>query len=121
MNPYWQNWISTNWSVLATGQKLRAPVWLPHPRYSGLERTSLAEPVGQVEDWAISCSDGSRIHVHEYNDGSMFVHRDETDPQRGPVEAVWHWLTESTSGKVALTAAGIIVAAKALSAMSDED
>ncbi|MDY7232833.1 hypothetical protein [Hyalangium rubrum] len=121
MNPYWQSWISANWSALSAGQKLRVPSWLPHPSRSGLERPPLAEPVGQAEDWVVSYMDGSRIHVHEYSNGSMIVHRDETDPKRGPMEAMWHWLTESTSGKTTLAVAGIIVAAKAVSALSDED
>ena len=71
-----------------------------HLRSSGFEVPPIAEPVGQSANWVLSLTDGSRLHVHEYANGVLVAHRDETDPKRGPLHAAWHWATESKSGKL---------------------
>ncbi len=105
----WDGFIQTSWSQLSAGGRVPVPPSLLHPRWSGFEVPPLAEPVGQAADWVLSLNDGSRLHVHEYANGALVAHRDETDPKRGPVHAVWHWATESTSGKVVV--GGTITAA----------
>ena len=98
----WMDWLRAVWPQLVKGKKVVAPWWLPHPRDDGFTTTALAEHVGQVADWALPLRDGSRIHVHEFSDGRLVVHRDPTDPERSPIHALRHWLFESTSGRVAL-------------------
>ena len=102
----WDGLIASAWPHLVAGRQIEAPPGLPHPRWSGFESPLLAEPVGQSFDWVKSYADGSRIHVHEFSNGRLVVHRGATDPSVSPVHALWHWVTESTSGKVfAATAA----------------
>jgi hypothetical protein len=55
--------------------------------------------VGQIADWTVSLDDGSRVHVHEYPDGSLVVHRDALDPARGPLRALGHVACETTLGR----------------------
>lgn len=95
----WAGFIQTSWPQLSAGGRVPVPPSLLHPRWSGFEIPPLAEPVGQAADWVVSLDDGSRLHVHEYANGALVAHRDEIDPKRGPVHALWHWATESTSGK----------------------
>lgn len=95
MDAQWQNWITAVWPRLAGGERLVAPMYLLHPQWSGFVKTELAEAAGQIGDWAVSMTDGSRVHVHENADGSMVVHRDAVDPGRGFIEAVVHTVTES--------------------------
>lgn len=113
----WRAWYRQNRQALCDGAQLTVPVILPHPSQSGFAPTSLAENVGQVRDWAASVSDGSRLHVHEFADGSLNVHRDATDPSRGLTSAVWHWATESTSGRVIVVAAVVFFAGSHLVAL----
>ncbi|NMO14140.1 hypothetical protein HPC49_22035 [Pyxidicoccus fallax] len=54
-----------------------------------------------MDDWVLSLNDGSRIHLHQQANGIFIAHRDVTDPKRGLLPALWHWVTESKSGKVA--------------------
>ncbi len=95
MDTQWQNWMSAAWPQLVAGERLLAPTYLAHPQWSGFEKTELAEPAGQIDDWVVSMTDGSRVHVHENADGSMVVHRDAVDPSRGLIEAFVHTVTES--------------------------
>lgn len=113
--PYgWSDWLRAEWPWLTKGRKLPVPGWLPHPRDAGFTTTALAERVGQVTDWVLPLKDGSRIHVHEFPDGRLIAHRDPTDPERGPFHAVWHWLFESSSGKLALGIGAVALVAVAV-------
>jgi hypothetical protein len=105
----WHGWINGVWPQLVEGAKVTAPWHLSHPRWAGFATTALAEPNGQVADWVLPMSDGSRIHVHEKPDGAMLVHRDAADPERGIVEAAIHFFTESMIGRV--VGIGLIVVA----------
>lgn len=96
----WSNWLIHMWNHLRRGKKIIAPQYLLHPCHAGFARTGLAEPIGQMSDWVLSLKDGSRIHIHEYRDGTLRVHRDRIDPSRGPIEAATHWFTESPSGQL---------------------
>lgn len=80
---------------------------MPHPATAGFQEQGIAEPAGQVRDWTLPVDDGSRIHVHEYPDGRMAAHRDEIDPDRGPVEAVVHVLKETKVGQAAMIGVGL--------------
>lgn len=111
MDLQWLTWIRNNYSALKGGACLQAPWWLAHPSRSGFERPEIAEPVGQKDNWVASVDDGSRVHLHEYADGRIVAHRDPTDPARGPISALWHWLTESRSGKTALIVGGLALLA----------
>ncbi len=98
----WSEWINGAWTMLKQGSRVKVPSWLPHPMEAGFSPTYMAEPNGQCRDWALSLNDGSRIHIHEFCDGRRVAHRDATDPARGPIEAIFHWLFESTSGRITL-------------------
>lgn len=109
---FWNQWLAASWADLHRGSRVSVPTWLPHPRWSGFETPPLAEPAGQTADWVRSLSDGSRLHIHEFADGRMVAHRDPTDPKRGPLHAVWHWATESTSGRLAVLALSALAVVK---------
>lgn len=94
----WINWVRQNWGALKNGQKLRAPGWLDHPRERGFKRVTYSMPRGQVGDWGLPLSDGSRIHVREFPDGRLIVHRDRHDPQRGITGTLAHLMTETPVG-----------------------
>jgi len=96
----WQSWIAASWGELAAGGRLSVPPYLIHPRWSGFEVPTLAEPAGQTANWVLSLNDCSRLHVHEFSNGALVAHRDATDPKRSPLHALWHWSTESTSGRI---------------------
>lgn len=110
----WMTWLQAAWPALARGQRVEVPRFLPHPGRSGFERPPLAEPAGQVADWVVSVTDGSRVHLHEFADGTLVAHRDETDPKRGVAEAMWHWATESTTGQLFVGGAVILGVVKLL-------
>lgn len=99
MNDTWLRWINSNWQNLAAGAWLEVPSHLPHPRRAGFETLALAEPVGQVADYALPLDDDSRVHVHEHSDGTLVAHRDRFDPGAGPVEAVLHVASETKVGR----------------------
>ena len=106
----WWIWLEQQWPRLTAGDSLEVPAWLPHPATAGFSLTQMAEPAGQCMDWVASATDGSRVHVHDLCDGRMVVHRDPTDPARGPLHAAWHWLFESNSGRFTLIAGGAMAA-----------
>ncbi len=95
----WEQWLSARWSYLVAGQEIDATWQVPHPSTAGFTRTDLAEGHGQLVDWELAVTDGSRIHVHEFADGRLVVHRDAINPSRGPLEAMMHWFSESALGK----------------------
>jgi len=98
------HWPTNDGGRLGAGEKIESPL-RKHPSKFGFRRLWLAEQVGQVEDWALSMSDGSRLHVWLMRDGRWIMHRDAIDPARGPIEAVAHLVTESRIGKVLVLAA----------------
>ena len=98
------NWILKNWETLQKGKEIVVPSELVHHlQEAGFRETLLAEPHEQIRDWSIKLTDESRIHVHEFPDGKFIAHRDSTDPDLSVLHALWHWFTESTSGKIALS------------------
>lgn len=103
----WMALIQANWDRLVVGGRICAPYWYPNPVDAGFSRPWITEDRGQLVDWTLSMSDGSRIHVHEYPDGGFVVHRDEIDPARGILPAGWHLLTETRAGSLVLKAAAI--------------
>jgi hypothetical protein len=79
---------------------------------------SFAEPHGQIQDWALSLADGSRLHVHVRGNGTKYIHRDATDPSISPFHAAWHVATETSAGPIvigiaAFAAAAVIASRKA--------
>ncbi len=107
--PEWQAFVAQAWPNLAAGGRVCAPLSLPRPAVSGFRHPWLSEDRGQAVDWTAPLQDGSRIHAHEYIDGSIIVHRDATDPGQGPIAAVWHVATETRFGGLVLKAAAIAV------------
>ena len=104
----WSRWIRRNWGALLRGRWLQAPSRLTHPSRAGFRRLAAAEPRGQVADWALSCDDGSRVHVHEHADGRLIAHRDQHDPDAGIGSAVLHVVKETAVGP--LVVLGIVAA-----------
>lgn len=113
MSPEWQRFALANWPSLTAGGRVCAPSSLPSPATSGFRRPWLTEDHGQAVDWTASLDDGSRLHVHEYRDGSRIVHRDEVDPSQGPIAAAVHVCRETHLGRlvarVATIALGVYV------------
>lgn len=106
----WTEWISGQWPVLASGQKIVAPLWLSHPSAAGFRPIGVATPSGQCADWGLPYPDGSRVHVHEFVDGRIVVHRDRFDPDAGPLSLLAHLLGETFVGPVLV---GVLVFAAA--------
>lgn len=100
----WDHWIKQNWSSFSRGEKVHVPESMPKPWHSGFTQPPLADPVGQSRDWVLPLNDESRLHVHEYEDGVLVAHRDEIDPDQGPIEAASHFFKESLFGKIILYA-----------------
>jgi hypothetical protein len=98
----WVAWIQQNWQSLVSGLKINAHYGLAAPPEAGFEAIGFAHPVGQIRDWGLSMTDGSRIHVHEYADGRRVVHRDKHDPKRGLGPALAHLMQETPYGMLAL-------------------
>lgn len=115
----WQSLLQQNWAHLVSGQKLDVTGYVPHPAWvSGFTQTLLAEPHGQVIDWELALGDGSRIHVHEFADGRLVVHRDAINPSRGPLEAISHWLTETATGAAVLGVGSVVAAGLGIAAVA---
>jgi hypothetical protein len=95
----WNAWLSVNWAALVEGAKLEAPSWLCHPLEAGFSKSGLAENVGQAFDYVLADGRGGRFHIHEFSSGKLVVHRDRVDPSRGLLHGLWHWLSESSSGR----------------------
>ena len=99
----WNQWLQSVEPTLRSGREAIVPSGLPHPQEVGFHRPLLAEPWGQKADWVMSMQDGSRLHVHELSNGMLVLHLDAHDPgQGGPGRAIYHWGTESASGRTAL-------------------
>jgi hypothetical protein len=107
VSPEWQSFAAASWPSLQAGGRVCAPASLPSPAISGFRRPWLTEDHGQAVDWTAPLDDGSRIHVHEYRDGSRIVHRDEVDPSQGPVAALVHCCRETHLGRL-VTRVGVI-------------
>lgn len=113
------HWLTPHWGRLCAGEKIAFTFRRHHPQALGFRRITLAEQVGQLEDWALSMDDGSRLHLWLMRDGRWIMHRDAIDPARGPVAAIVHAATESSLGKVLLFAALVVgVGALARSAIA---
>ena len=104
---FWNNWIMNNWDALVSGGKIILTSSIPHPAHSGFIQEYTAEKVGQWRDWVLPLSDGSRIHVHEFIDGRMAIHRDRWDPNQNFSNLVKHIAFETTTGRLAI--AGLLV------------
>src|SRR5262245_41051360 len=92
------SWLRTAWRPLQRGQRLGWPAWLERPRDLGFHAPTAALQVGQVRDWVLPVDDGSRLHIHEYSDGRLIVHRDQYDPEKSLGSRLLHILTETPVG-----------------------
>ena len=114
----WYTWLEHCWGHLEAGAWLRInSAVLPHPALAGFSKLSIAEPNGQQSDWVWRLDDGSRIHVHEHEDGSLIAHRDQYDPAHSAAYLVKHVALETTAGQIALAvaaAAALVRLARAL-------
>jgi len=108
----WIGWLHANWAQLVGGSKLEAPTYLTHPRYSGFGTELLATPQGQVADWVVAVTDGSRIHVHECADRRLVVHRDRYDPNRSVGYLVAHLVAETALVPVLLLVVAVVIASR---------
>ena len=111
-------WLGSVWKDLVEGRRVMVPYGFPHPTRIGFIRISIAEDHGQVADWCVSLIDGSRLHIHEYSNGSMWIHRDLYNPEKGPIEGIAHVLVETDFGKAVIIVggiAGLFLIARALS------
>lgn len=113
---HWTAWLQRASTALSRGHKVRVPAWLPHPAAVGFAALEFAEDHGQERDWIAPQPDGSRLHAHEYADGTLVLHRDRYDPGAGALEALVHVATETKLGRATLLLGGIWLGAKFLSA-----
>jgi hypothetical protein len=95
-----------HWERLVAGERIELVFHL-HPEALGFKRLAIAEPNGQVQDWAMSLSDGSRLHLWYMPDGRWIMHRDAVDPDRGPLHAAVHVATATRVGKALLLGAAV--------------
>lgn len=105
----WGTFLAEAWPRIVGGEKVLVPEALAAPVEVGFTKTRLAASVGQATDWAMRLEDGSRLHVHGFDDGKYVIHRDRIDPSRGPVKAVQHWIAdcgaECRTGKIVASGA----------------
>jgi len=111
----WSNWLGSAWGDLVEGRRVIVPRSLPHPGRIGFERTSLAEDVGQIADWSMPVKDGSRLHVHEFRNMVLVIHRDTLNPDEGLLPAIGHFILDTDLGKVVTLVGGIFLVGWALS------
>ena len=113
---FWTAWLERASTALSRGHKVRVPAWLPHPAAVGFDALGFAEDHGQERDWIAPQPDRSRLHAHEYADGTLVLHRDRYDPGAGALEALVHVATETKLGRAAVLVGRIWLGAKLLSA-----
>jgi hypothetical protein len=89
----WGEYLQAAWPSFLFGRHVEVPPEL-HAHVRTLRVPRVAKNVGQSGNYVLPCTDGSRVHVHEYGNGRMVAHRDRTDPGRSPLHAVWHLLTD---------------------------
>lgn len=109
----WNDFVRDNMDQLRQGARVWVPEGLPHPRNVGFTPLSVAEPAGQVEDWAHTLGEG-RVHVHICPDGRMLAHLDRWDPDRGLVSLLKHVFLETKAGKIVAIGAGVAATAWAV-------
>jgi len=114
----WNHFLKKHWSSLQGHGHVPVPLELCDPKDVGFTPTKLAAFVGQDEDLVLALPDRSRLHVHGFR-GRYEVHRDTLDPARGPVVALWHWLTETPEGQ--LTSGAVATAALAWWVLDEND
>ena len=112
----WTTWLERASTALSLGQKVRVPAWLPHPTEVGFHAPGFTENHGQERDFVAPQPDGSRLHAHEYANGTLVLHRDRFDPGAGAFEALAHVATETKLGRAAVLVGGIWLGAKLLTA-----
>jgi hypothetical protein len=71
-----------------------------------------------VEDWALSLEDEGRLHLWLMPDGRWIMHRDFTDPARGPIHGLVHLMTETRIGPTLVLLGAVAVGVTTLLASS---
>jgi hypothetical protein len=110
----WVAWLQSQWGALSSGFKIVAPLSLGSPADAGFAPIQFAHPVGQIRNWGLAFNDGSRVHVHEFADGSFLAHRDAHDPARSLESTVAHLVHETPYPRWLAVAGLVVFAAKAL-------
>ena len=106
------HWLDPLWPKLRAGEKLDV-AFAVHPQHLGFRRLAFAEGHGQLEDWAMSLPDGSRLHLWHMPDGCWILHRDTIDPARSPLHAALHVATATKLGRTVLLGAALVGIASA--------
>lgn len=106
-------WLDPYWPKLCAGERLEVR-FEAHPQQLGFRRLAFAEGHGQLEDWALSLPDGSRLHLWYMPGGGWVLHRDAIDPARGPLHAAAHVATATRLGRAVLLGAAIVGIASAV-------
>lgn len=109
----WNDFISVYWALLARGERIAVSASPEQLEAAGFRRFSMAMSVGQIANWALPLTDRSRLHIHQFENGAMVVHRDKHDPGLGPLDLAAHLLTETFVGPV-LGVAGVLMLAASL-------
>lgn len=92
----------------ATGKTL-----VSHPsRFGGFSRLSVAEPRGQIADYALSLHNGSRLHVHILREGirtfKFRYHIDRWDPDHSLSYKIKHLAAETYAARTIAAIAAIV-------------
>lgn len=103
---FWNRIISKHWTHLAAGKRLWLEVvHLNHPANDRRFRPNVGWPDGQICDYTLSLSDGSRIHAQCFGENGgryrLRLHRDKFDPDQGIANFVLHGLLETPFGALA--------------------
>lgn len=104
--------LNINYSKLEAGEHIALPFWVNNLTQLGFKEVFISQPVGQIKDYVLSLKNGSRLHIHEFKDGSRKIHLDKYDPDKS-VESLWkHLIEETWIAPVILGLVGLIILSK---------
>jgi len=104
--------LNINYSKLQEGEHIALPVWMNNLVLFGFKEVFISQPAGQIKDYVLSLKNGSRLHVHEFEDGSRKIHLDKHDPDKN-AESMWrHLLEETWIAPAILALVGLIILSK---------
>ena len=107
-----EQFIKNNSSKLARGERVLLPIWFKNLSQIGFTEESFSQPVGQIKDYVLSNKDGSRFHVHEFEDGSLVIHLDKFDPNKDLSSLIKHLIQETWIAPLVLAFLGLIFLAQ---------
>lgn len=90
-----EHFIRRNYSKLVKGEEVLLPAGFKNLSQFGFKEEYIAQPVGQIKNYVLSNSNGSRYHVHEFEDGRQVIHLDKYDPNKDLPNLIKHLFKET--------------------------